>query len=285
MKKKIIDMGQIRETAMLRRALKDMAQQEIRAALRDETLDADYERTLSGVQAHIARKTAVSRPRRSLRIAAVLAAALVVFSGACLASEEVRDNVLALVETAFGRNIQVRAVNTNEADKEPVTVEPDDVRLRYVYPDWCLHYYPLEIPSHFTKVDVAYGQPRTATMITHVTDGGNVQSWESGFYFLSDDARAKWLAEDYQEITFTSAEMGGRFYHFIEDGRVDNEARLDSISQNITHESIDGKEVLVVEDNGLISFIWQEDGHLLTLTSNDERIQMEYVFSTVERIR
>ena len=36
MKKKIVDMGQIRETALLRRALKDMAQQEILAALRGE---------------------------------------------------------------------------------------------------------------------------------------------------------------------------------------------------------------------------------------------------------
>ena len=103
MKKKIVDMGQIRETALLRRALKDMAQQEILAALRDETLDADYERTLSGVQAHIARKTAVRRPRRSLRMAAVLAAVLVVFSGACLA-------IADLPERYFGNKMVVDGI-------------------------------------------------------------------------------------------------------------------------------------------------------------------------------
>jgi len=289
MNRNIVNMPDPREEEMLRRALADMAQEEIRAAAQDNALDAEYERTLPGVQAHIARRTesAPRRMRRSLRAVALIVAVLVTFSGVCLASPEIRENLFTLVENTVGGYTQLRVESTGtpEAADSPVTVDADDPRLAYVHPDWCLHYYPLEIPRYYSSVETSYVESPTDTLMTRVDEAGNEWVEPSGFYYLTDDFREMWLERDRQMITFRTVDGDG-YYEFIEDGAANSRYDVDTKLDEMNIEIIDGKEVYVIErSGGDTTFVWQEGDHMLTLTSNDFRYQMEYVFSTIERIR
>lgn len=87
--KEKFDCAKRREEQLLRQALNDLAAEELRAARRDETLDAEYERTLPGVRRYVSAMAADRRRcgRRRLRTGMMLAAALTLLAafGVCVA--------------------------------------------------------------------------------------------------------------------------------------------------------------------------------------------------------
>lgn len=295
MNKQIVHMPDPREEALIRQALTALVQDEMDQAAADETLAAEYRRTLPAVQKHIeaacppkAEQKPPRRGRRSLRAALLIAAVLVAFSGVCLASPEIRENLFAMVQNTYGGYTRLHVQHSGEKLEDSadlITVDPDDPRLAYVHPDWCLHYYPLEMPRYYSSVETSYIESPRNTLMRRVDEAGNEWIETSGFYYLTDEFRAMWLKRDRQMITFRGV-GGDRYYEFIEDGTGNSRYDVDTELDEMKIEIIDGKEVYVIErSGGDTTFVWQEGDHMLTLTSNDFRYRMEYVFSTIERIR
>lgn len=281
----------MREDDWMRDALNDALLAEIDAmeAGLDETARKRYEKEAADLKKNMEKRLDGRQSVRRgmshvLRMAAVAALVLCIgFGGMCAASAEFRESVAGLVQSSFGRSI---AIILQPGDEEAtVTVQADDPRLRYVHPDWCLHYYPLEMRSYFDKVSVTYSVPQTPTMLTLTRGDGSTETMESGFYYLTDEARARIMELGEQEVYFVSSDDSAHYYASGEDGSADAQYRLDAVSQDMVKEVINGKEVYVITDDGLTTFVWYEGGCLLTLASTEPRYELEYVFSTVERIR
>lgn len=292
MNKDIVHMPDPREEALIRQALTALVQDEMDQAEADETLAAEYRRTLPAVQKHVEAACAPEeeqkprRGRRSLRAALLIAAVLVAFSGVCLASPEIRENLFVLVESTVGGRTQlhVQSAGDPEPSDSLITVDPDDPRLRYVHPDWCLHYYPLEVPSSLNDVNVQGVNANWSQTMWEVRYEGEdeLRKVESGFYYLDDEAREAILAYDYQEIVFENPDNDEVFIRFTEDGREMNCVTYD---KEAVWEKIDGRDVAVIEENDMTTYVWQEDDHLLTLSSSVGRWEMDAIFASIERIR
>lgn len=206
--------------------------------------------------------------------------------GVCVASPEIRENLFVLVESAIGGRTQlyVNHTGTTQDSADLITVEPDDPRLRYVHPDWCLHYYPLEIPSAYNDVTVQGMNANWSQVMWKVQDEWEDEPRlvESMFYYLDDEAREKILEYDYQEIIFENPDNDEMVIRFTEDGRWMNHVNYD---KKAVWKQVDGKDVAVIEENGMTTYVWREDDHLLTLASSVGGWYMDAIFSSVERIR
>lgn len=267
------------EERLIRQALLELNEEARRDGAPDAALEAEYSRTLSAVRRHIAQTANEPAPapmrrarlRRGLRTALVAAAVLVVaFGGACLASPAIREQLFA---HNWGTFTEVHVDRSAEEAQSAMTVSPDDPRLRYVDPDWCLHYYPLELPRAyhgFTSYSV-----------------GVMQSEDSErFWYLTDEYREQWLKADYQQMVFRDADMTGQMLIFEEDGRPAAKTLFDTKYNEVKRESIGGKDVIVSDQGSSIVFVWMEGDHLLKLSgSGMSRRDMEAIFCSVERIR
>ena len=265
-----------REDRLLRQALTDLAQQEIRAAAQDETLDAEYLRTLPAVRRHIVRRAAPA-PRLRMKALAIAAAVLVVFYGACLASEEVRTQLFRFVEQQWGRyhELDMRYVGDDATEYKP-TVAADDPRLDYVWQDWALHYYPLYLPGGY----------QTGERMQHVPDEAIAANGGSSMN-LNDEAKAILLAEDTCALFLYSEDENERSQIvFSECGRQDVRFTYENQTNEVVQKNIGGWDVTIVHAGSSYRCYWNQDDHVFALTTTGLPLEeVEKIVENVERIR
>ena len=280
MNRKIVNMPDPREEEMLRRALADMAQEEICAATQDEALDAEYERTLPGVQAHIARRTesAPRRVRRSLRAVALIAAVLVTFSGVCLASEDVREGLFRFAEKQWGRYREVKMYYEGMPDAEyAAAVSPDDPRLEYVWADWPLHYYPLYLPEDYLFGEKLYTFQYAPSPVT--TPG---ELTEEEQQYLEQLIEADLLSMDF----YSSDPQQRNAITFAESGRKNFRYDFESETNEVFEKVIGSRTVQIVKAGSSYRCFWQQDDHILLLSTTGIPLdEVEKIIANVERIR
>lgn len=213
------------------------------------------------------------RAMNLLRTAAVAAVTVCVgFSGICLASPNLREQLITLVESTWGTYTSLHVDQALFGRDGLPLVERDHPLLQYVHPDWCLHYYPLEVPRYFNNVQTSG--------IANASYNG-----DEALPYMTEEQRSLTLEYDFQSITFLVPNAPSRYYVFTEDGRPNNSMSYDTRYQDVCKETIDGTDVTVIAHGGLTTFVWQEDDHLLKLISTESMDDMIAVFKSVERIR
>ena len=278
--RKIIDMLDAREEQLMRQALAQLAEEEIRAAKDDASLDEGAEAVAAAVQRHIARaeKPVRRSVRRSLRVAAVLAAVLVTFSGVCLASPEIRNGLFRFAEKQWGRYREVRMYYEGAEDAEfAVAVLKDDPRLEYVWEGWPLHYYPLYLPENYRDGMKLYTFQYAPTFKTE-TDTLTAEEQQ----YL-----AQLVESDYLAMEFYSTDPQQRnTITFAENGRKNAIIDFESVTNEISRMQIAGRDVQIVRAGSSYRCFWQQDDHILMLNATglpwDE---VEKIIGSVERIR
>lgn len=275
------------EDELIERALQLRIEEEImadEAALDDETR-AQLQREIQEMRPQIDRRIdqllrrrkvdwAWQRIRGGLRAASVAAAVLAVaFSGVCLASPAIREQLVSLIETGWRNQMTVSVNPTASEAADLPTVPADDPRLAYVFADWCLHYYPLEIPREYAYASTIYME-------------SDINGDEFGFWYLTAEGREAWLERDYQVVTFRDPnDMTGDFITFEEDGRPGASYTYNTKYNGVAHRTIAGRDVIVVETGSTTKYIWQQDDHLLRINTSLSEAEIAPVIASVERIR
>lgn len=278
--RKIIDMTDAREEQMIRQALAQLAEEEIRAAQDDASLDEGAEAIAAAVQRHIARTEKPVRKslRRSLRAVAVIAAVLVTFSGVCLATPEIRNGLFRFTEKQWGRYREVRMHYEGTEDAElAVTVLTDDQRLEYVWEGWPLHYYPLYLPEDYRNGEKLYTFQYATTS---KTDAAELTAEEQQYL-------AELVETDYLAMEFYSTDPQKRnAITFAENGQNDAIIDFESVTNEVSRMEIDGRDVQVVKAGSSYRCFWQQDDHILILNANGlPWNEVEEIIANVERIR
>lgn len=211
---------------------------------------------------------------RWARVAAVAVLTLCVgFGGVCLASPEIRENLFRFVEKQWGRYREVKMYYEGGENVQYATaIAADDPRLAYVWNEWPLHYYPLYLPEEYLTGERCFtwqGQP--GTKITE-----EEQAYADAL-----------IAADLAAMQLYSTTPDERNYiTFAESGQKNFTADFESETNEIIEKTIDGRDVIMVKIAGSYRCYWQQDDHILTLsTTGITQDEVEKIIAGVERIR
>ncbi len=246
------------EAALLERALQEQIEDEIRA---DEAAFDEAE------MQQLRQKLAEMRPGIDRRIDQALRQ--------CRAREDWRlrlrrglrtaASAVAVLAVAFSGfclaspAIRAQLFQMSALDRRTHTQIDMDVdwnRLATVPEEWLGHYYPMYIPERLSRVEMS-------DMMTPEDDYYWVQ-------FLNPQ-------DENDNVCFDEIGYGDENSRTTVD--VDTEGAL------VYHETMKGFDVMVIEQDYGITFIWQDGTHILYLSGGTDMEEMEKIFEYVERIR